>query len=127
MKEKFISHRFTILGWLTILVIGMGIGFMARPGFDKIALAFEDKPYIAPKSDVEIEIEKYLTSPEYQSEYKAEAEARVKLKIATRLNNEAGIAAKKSEQYQMRALYGISPETATATIELEKAQGRRTK
>lgn len=125
MKNYLIENRFKFLGWTSILLVGIVLGFMARPGFDKFALAFEDKPYVAPKSDVDMEIEKYLASAEYQSEYKAEAEARVKLQIASRLNNEAGIAAKKSEQYQMRALNGISPETATATIVLEKAQGRR--
>ena len=125
MKDYFTQNRFKFLGWAAILVIGITLGFMARPGFDKFALGYADKPYVAPKSDVEEAVEKYLASAEFQEEYRAEAEARVKLKIGNELAIEAKKAAEKEAQYEMRALNGISGDTATATIALEKAQGRR--
>ena len=125
MKDYFTQNRFKFLGWAAILVIGITLGFMARPGFDKFALGYADKPYVAPKSDVEVAVDEYFASSQYQAEVRAEAEGRVKLKMAIELNKEAKMAAEKSSQYEMRALNGISGDTATATIALETKAGRR--
>lgn len=127
MKEYLAENRFKFLGWMAILVVGITLGFMARPGFDKFALAFEDKPYVAPKSDNENAVGEYFSSVDFQAECFAMAQSRVMLKISGEALNVSQEAQKKAQQYEMRALNGISDETATATIALEKAQGRRTK
>lgn len=115
-----------VISYLFVFAFGGVTIPLIQEGWDlTIAPLYETKPFVAPKSDVEIEIEKYLMSSDYQKEIKAEAEGRVKLMIATRLGNEAQDAAIKADQYEMRALNGISSETATQTIKIETKQGRR--
>lgn len=127
MKNYLIENRFKFLigGFLFFAVLSLGA--YCRPAYDFAfsVLVPAPKVYVVEKSDVEKEVDTYLSSSEFQSEYRAEAEARVKLKIATKLSGEAQKAAQMASQYEMRALNGISGDTATATIALEKAQGRR--
>ena len=127
MKDYFTQNRFKFLGGAVLFFAVLSLGAYCRPAYDFAfsVLVPEPKVYVAEKSDVEKEVDTYLSSSEFQSEYRAEAEARVKLKIATKLSVEAQKAAQMASQYEMRALNGISGDTATATIALEKAQGRR--
>lgn len=125
MKTYLTENRFKFLGWTTILIVGITLGFMARPGFDKFSLAFEDKPYVAPKSDNEQAVDDYFQSVDYQAECRANAQARVMLKISGDALEVSKQAQLKAQQYEIRALNGISSATATETIKLEKAQGRR--
>lgn len=61
MKDYFTQNRFKFLGWTAILIIGITLGFMARPGFDKFALGYADKPYVAPVSDFDKSVNDYFT------------------------------------------------------------------
>ena len=125
MKTYLIEHRFQFLGWLSILVVGIALGFMARPGFDRFSLAFADKPYVSPKSDFETAVDTYFNSTNHQAKCLAEAKAQVSIELAGKYLTISKEEQVKVQQYELRAVNGISDQTATQTIKLEEKQGRR--
>lgn len=146
MKEYLISHRFTLLGWTAILIVGIALGFMARPGFDNLAKTYftEQEPYIAKAEDnrtplqkaMAEEIEKYKKTSDYTTLIEKIAVEHVGQMLSIDISSITGEAEsiketieKKQvaqvEQHKLREIYGISDKTATATIKLEEKQGRR--
>ena len=125
MKDYFTQNRFKFLGWTAILIIGITLGFMARPGFDKFALGYADKPYVAPVSDFDKSVNDYFTSTNHQAKCMAEAKAQVSMELASKYLDISKAEQTKVQQYEFRAVNGISDQTATQTIKLEAKQGRR--
>jgi len=125
--EYITENRFKFMLGGILFACVFALGAYARPGIDQVAGIFvtEQKTYVAPKTDNEIAVEKYVNSTDFKAECFAIAQSRVMLKVSGEALEASKIAQTKVEQYEMRALNGISNETATATITLEKAQGRR--
>jgi len=125
MTNYFSDHKFQILGILVVFIIGGTLGFMARPGFDKFSLTFADKPYVAPMSDFDKAVDAYFTSTNHQAKCMAEAKAQVSMDLAGKYLGISKEEQQKVSQYELRAVNGISDQTATQTIKLETKQGRR--
>jgi len=126
MTNYFSEHKFQILGILAVFIIGGTIGFMSRPGFDKFAEGYADKPYVAPMSDFDRDVNTYFTSTNHQAKCLAEARAQISMEWASKYLDVSREEQKKVQQYELRAVNGISDQTATRTISLETKQGRRT-
>lgn len=121
----FEQHRWQIIIGAVVLIVGFLGGFMARPGFDKFALGYADKPYVAPVSDFDKSVNDYFTSTNHQAKCMAEAKAQVSMELASKYLDISKAEQTKVQQYEFRAVNGISDQTATQTIKLEAKQGRR--
>jgi len=128
MVNYFSAHKWLIIGNVCVLIIGIYLGFLVRPGFDRLAgiIMPEQKAYVAKVSDFDAAVLAYYNSSENQELCHAQALEHVSMIETKKLQAITETAQGKIESYMTKALYGITNETATATISLETKQGRRT-
>ena len=113
------------------LVFGAFIlGAYARPGFDLagelISGVFGKKEvYVAQKSDFEEEVDAYFNSDAHQARCMAMAKEQIAVGWAGKYLDIAKTEGGKVKSFEIKAVNQISDETATKTISIEKASGRR--
>jgi hypothetical protein len=125
MTDYFSAHKWKLIAGIVVFLLGSTSGFLIRPLFDKIALSYADKPYVAPVSDFDKSVNEYFTSTNHQAKCMAEAKAQVSMDLAGKYLGISKEEQQKVSQYELRAVNGISDQTATRTISLETKQGRR--
>jgi len=144
MKNYLIENRFKFLGYAAIFVLVFSLGAYSRPGVDKVfgvinpLFGSKQEVYVAKKS-VDVYQEEFEKAVEVQMNTKQQKDLcldQAKMIVADNLrdkyavvsNNYDTIAAdarSRAKSTVVKISNGISDETATATIKLEKAQGRR--
>ena len=130
MKEFFTSVRFKLIVFIMFFGIAFVMGAYARPAVDEVFAYFAPEPTVAyvaepVKSDFEKAVIAYETTTSHVDRCHEIAKAQVSLEWAGLYMNITEKAQKRVSELEMRALNGITDTTATATVALEVAQGRR--
>ena len=143
--KYFEQHRWYIVGLAVVLIVGMYLGALARPGYDKVVSSFKPKSvYIAVGQDTRTplqkamaeEVAKYKKSPDYITLIEKIAVDHVGNILMIDIASATGeaqsikesIEAKQLsqiEQHKLREINGVTDTTATQTIAIETKQGRR--
>jgi tellurite resistance protein len=115
---------------LSILVVSAFVlGAFARPGFDlagELIGGFGKKEvYVAQKSDFERDVDAYFNSESHQARCMAMAKEQVSVDWAGKYLDIAKSEGAKVRSFEIKAVNQITEETATKTISIEKASGRR--
>jgi len=126
MKTYLTENRFKFLLGAVLFTTVFSLGAYARPGIDRFAGLFHKEPpvYVAKISDFDQAVLDYEHSTNHIARCHSQAKAQVSLEWANKFLGVSREEQERVEVLEMKAVNGISDETAKKTVQIEKSQGR---